>query len=350
MAKEITIGNLVCKPGTKSKGYLIVGESPSQSDVQIPIVVINGVGEGPTLCLTGGIHGTEYAGMLSILNLLAATDPKDLNGTLIGIPVVNVTGFEARQYTCVVDGQNTSRSFPGDATWGGPETSISFRTAHAISRDAYPKIDYELDLHGGGLHTLEGMEYCIISRTGNEKVDKEVDALSKCFRVKYRQVRPLPSRLGASTYALSQGIPALTAESGRSYMIKESSMQFFAKGVNNVMKYLKMIEGTPNEYPEPKDVLGLKRLRAKRGGFFLPKVKPGTEVSEGEVVGEVKNLHGETVDTIAVPEDGVVCTIFHKPPVFSGDTVMHLGCWKRDEFTDISPIGRLVAPELNLIR
>ncbi|MFX0195809.1 MAG: succinylglutamate desuccinylase/aspartoacylase family protein [Candidatus Hodarchaeota archaeon] len=350
MAKEIKIGNLVCKPGTKSKGYLLVGESPSHSNVQIPIVVINGIGEGPTLCLTGGIHGTEYAGMVSILNLLVVTNPKDLNGTLIGIPVVNVTGFQARQYTCFVDGQNTSRSFPGDPTWGGPETSISFRTAHTISRDVYPKIDYELDLHGGGLHTLETVDNCLISWTGNEKVDKEVDTLSKCFPAKFRLVRPLPSRLGASTYALSQGIPALTAESGRSYMIKESSMEFFAKGVNNVMKYLKMIEGTPEKYPEPKEVLGLKRLRAKHGGFFLPKVKVGTVVSEGEVVGEVKNLHGETVDIITAPEDGVVYIIFHKPPVFSGDTVMHFGCWKRDEFTDISPIGRLVAPELNLIR
>jgi len=174
--------------------------------------------------------------------------------------------------------------------------------------------------------------------------------ISRCFPAKCRRVRSLSSLMGASTYPLSQGIPALTAESGRSAMIKESSLEFFATGVENVMKHIKMIGGTPVKYPEPKNILSTKRLRAKCGGFFFPKVIVGTEVSKGEVLGEVKNLHGDTVDTITAPEDGVVPTIFHKPPVFSGDTVMWFGCWKKDEFSDISAIGRAVAGELHLIR
>jgi len=50
--------------------------------------------------------------------------------------------------------------------------------------------------------------------------------------------------------------------------------------------------------------LGL--IRANSGGILIPHKRPGEPLSQGDVIAEVRDLHGETVEEITMPEDGSI--------------------------------------------
>lgn len=49
-------------------------------------------------------------------------------------------------------------------------------------------------------------------------------------------------------------------------------------------------------------------VRVHHGGIFEHTVESGTQVHEGHVVGEVKNIEGDTLETVTSPADGKLAT------------------------------------------
>ena len=59
MHDTLMIGSLAAERGQKQRGWLPV---PGTS-IQLPLTLIHGAAPGPTLLVTGGIHGGEYPGV-----------------------------------------------------------------------------------------------------------------------------------------------------------------------------------------------------------------------------------------------------------------------------------------------
>ena len=55
--------------------------------IPIPVGVISG-GEGPTVLLTGGVHGDEFEGPVALMKLLHQLDPDQVSGRLIVLPAL----------------------------------------------------------------------------------------------------------------------------------------------------------------------------------------------------------------------------------------------------------------------
>ena len=55
-----------------------------------PICILQG-GDGPTLLLTGGVHGDEYSGPLAIMRLAHELDLSEVSGRLILLPALSST-------------------------------------------------------------------------------------------------------------------------------------------------------------------------------------------------------------------------------------------------------------------
>jgi hypothetical protein len=127
--KEIKVGTIVAKPGTKISGILEVPKGVDQETI-IPVTIINGTKSGPVLTLIAGMHGTEYVPIITLQRILAIIDPKEISGTIIMVHIANVTSFKERRiYFNPVDGKNLNRQFPGNK-----EGTITERIANIIDR------------------------------------------------------------------------------------------------------------------------------------------------------------------------------------------------------------------------
>lgn len=79
--------------GTQLGIKLPVAKLYTDTQLEIHVEVFHGAKPGPTLLVCAAIHGDELNGVEICRRLLARVNPKNLAGTLIVVPIVNVFGF-----------------------------------------------------------------------------------------------------------------------------------------------------------------------------------------------------------------------------------------------------------------
>ena len=87
-----TVGTAKAARGQTATGAI---EVPAGSDaaMSIPVAVAHGAKAGPVLALLAGAHGTEYASIIALEKLITGIDAKQLSGTVIIVPLLNVPSF-----------------------------------------------------------------------------------------------------------------------------------------------------------------------------------------------------------------------------------------------------------------
>jgi hypothetical protein len=293
-------------------------------------------------------------------------DPKKISGTVILMPVLNLPAFRTRTpFVCPIDNVNPNRVFPGD-----PRGSYSEQMTHACINEFVVHADAYVDLHGGDIP--EALVPFVICRAGNDEVAKKSKAIAMAFGLPYvltvsKPVQPSKGhRAGAgglSSYAAAaeKGIPAILAEAGGVGQMQEEAVELLANGVVNVMHHLAMIENVEHVLETAKvearmsnDKTNSKAKKTARGavatakasaantaastlltkfewlyttrtGVWYPKVAPGDAVTEGEQIGTVGDLFGDTLEEIVSPVDGVVLFLTINPSVFENGLLMGIG-------------------------
>src|SRR3546814_14118113 len=95
-------------------------------------------GSGPTVLLTGGIHGDEYEGQIAVSRLARELDPASVQGRVIMLPAVNLPAVMADTRLSTVDGRDMNRCLPGDPRGTFREMIWHFREGTVCpSADAY---------------------------------------------------------------------------------------------------------------------------------------------------------------------------------------------------------------------
>lgn len=87
MSDTMDICGLKAERGQKLQTYIPVLDS----NTKIPITIINGQNDGPTLLITAGIHGGEYPGIAAAIEISQAIEPEVISGCLIIIHPVNIS-------------------------------------------------------------------------------------------------------------------------------------------------------------------------------------------------------------------------------------------------------------------
>jgi predicted deacylase len=313
---SIKIGDREIKRGEKAKGYVKAGEA-STHDVMMPYVVVNGSEPGPTLCVIGGVHPLEYASIEGVLRVAQEVEPKGLKGTLILVPVVNTDGFNARAaFINPVDYVNQNRVFPGS-----PDESLSRRVANCLYENFVSKAEALIDSHGGDL-TEDIYKYVIIGNTEDEALHKKMMEMASCYDTLYIQTTEIK---GSSGEALRKyGIPCITPESGTPYPVREEEVAFHRDGIINVMKYMGMLEGKPKMKTGVPFNPEQAKFRANHGGLWIQKAAAGERVKEGQILGEVVDLFGDTLQTVTAPFDGVTNNSRTSAVANSGDVLIYV--------------------------
>jgi len=315
---EVSVGELRAKPGEKVFGYIKVGETPI-SPINLPVGIINGEHEGPRFFIMAGTHPCEYAGIEAAIRTFRQTRPQDLRGSIIDIPVANPVGFERRTaFVNPLDEINAAFVYPGN-----PQESMSYRIDDEILKIAL-KCQYVLDLHGGDMPE-DLCPFSIVETVGREPVDSISFELSKIYGAPYI-IKRTPSHPGTLQYQVAlKAIPGIVGEAGGLGMLNETDVQIHMVGVTNIMKHLKMTEGSPSPRPKQAVVSDGWKIRANRGGLFYPKVKPGDLVSKGQLLAEIKDLKGDVLQSIAAAKGGLLLYTTLRHVVNTGDPLFSMG-------------------------
>src|SRR5437870_2751952 len=141
-----TVGTATAARGQKVTGTIVVpaGVDPGTN---IPVAVIRGAKHGPVLALVSGAHGTEYASIIALEELIAQLNPADISGTVIIVPLVNIASFEQKvPHLNPVDRKSMNRMYPGKLD--GTQTD---RASYLITKQVVEQCDHLIDLHGGDL-------------------------------------------------------------------------------------------------------------------------------------------------------------------------------------------------------
>jgi predicted deacylase len=73
--------------------WLPVTAMPDGSELRLPLHVVKGAKPGPTLGVSGAIHGDELLIPVSIIRrVLEQLDPAELSGTVMAVPVAPDAG------------------------------------------------------------------------------------------------------------------------------------------------------------------------------------------------------------------------------------------------------------------
>jgi len=310
--------------GQKVMGVLDV---PAGVDAatQIPIVVVRGAHDGPTLAIVSGAHGTEYASIIAVEKLIGELNPAEISGAVVLVPLVNHASFQQKvPHVNPVDGKSMNRFYPGKTD--GTQTE---RASYVMTHQVVDQADYLIDLHGGDLD--ENLRpYSYWTPVGNEKVDAEARDLVMAFGLNSIIIeKDFPRDANASRYlsntAMTRGKPAVTAEAGFAGTTETDDIAALERGCLNVMRRLRMIAGDAPAVEHPVWIEKILTVTSASEGIFYPAVPRGSYVSEGMVIGRVTNYTNKEIETLRAPAAGVVLYICAVPSMAAGGTVANIG-------------------------
>ncbi len=293
--------------------------------VPIPIVVAR-KGEGPTVLLTGGVHGDEYEGPIALIRLIRELRLDELRGRLIIIPALNAPAVHAGTRTSPIDRVNLNRTFPGDRN-GTPTEMI----ADYVERVLLPLADYAFDFHAGG-SSLDYLPTLFAAPPRTEDERKQIEALIEAFappRILYMEALQNDRLLSAR--AQRQGIPFLTGEFGGGATVNREGLAVLEQGLAGLLDSLGVLPGrgrrTPGVPARRMEASGRHYLYAPRPGLFEPRFSLGDEVSEGQLAGFIHDHVEPWRDPVPVSfgADGLVLCIRTFSLVVAGDCLGHLG-------------------------
>jgi hypothetical protein len=319
----IAIRNISAEQGHVSRGLLDIGETAA-GPIQVPVTIINGKSDGPVLCLTAGVHATEYAPIEAVMRLVSELTPGALKGAVIAVPVVNMAMFTNRcGFVSPIDALNLNKIAPGG------DGSISEILVRVLLDEVIAKAQYHVDLHAGDFGEML-LPFAGYSLTGKSDLDREGEALTRLFTPGLislaREGDTLPPFPGSIVHAATRrGIVAMLAESGGNGTLEESDVRVHVDGIRNIMRYLKMIDGDPVVRGSQIRARDRAITRAKRAGLLRLNVKIGDTVAAGQAVGEICDVFGQTVETVRVAKAGIAGLVWSHKAVNSGDPVVR--CW-----------------------
>lgn len=314
----ITINNREIKPGERSTIMLPMPKLYDWTPLSMPVHVINGKKSGPILCITGAIHGDEVNGVEIIRRLLKKKVLREISGTVIAVPIVNVYGF-LNQDRYLMDRRDLNRAFPGSK-----RGSLASRLAYLVVKELLSKSTHCIDLHAGSLHRVN------LPQIRANLDTPGVSALAKAFKVPV--ILHAILRDGSMRqYASDLSIPFLLYEAGEALRFDELSIRMGVTGILNVMQELKML--TLKKQISKKITPALARssywVRAPYSGILRPFAALGKKVKKGDLLAIIANPTSSDEHKLKSPISGVVIGKSNLPLVHEGAALFHIATFKK---------------------
>lgn len=314
---RIEIDNNNFYPGTAKTIHLSLPDLYNLTPIHLPVHVICGKTQGPTLFVTAAIHGDEINGIEIIRRLLKKSGLRKMAGNLIAIPIVNVYGF-LNQKRHLMDKRDLNRCFPGS-----PTGSIASILADIICTKILPHITHAIDLHTGSHHRFNLPQI----RTNLDIEENQTLALAfnspVILHSKYRDG-------SLREYVNERGIPFLLYEAGEALRFDELSIRTGVNGILSVMSTLGMISA--GKYHVKKFTPTISRestwVRAPLSGIIRPLKKSGQKIIKGQTIAIIANPTCNKEYKLVSPVSGIIIGDNKLPLVHEGEALFHIASFE----------------------
>ncbi len=317
MQNVFTLNGVKVHKGERKAIDIKVATLFDSTDMHIPVKVIRGVEDGPTIFVSAAIHGDEINGSEVVRRLISRKKIlSHLKGTLIAVPIVNVFGFN-RNVRYLPDRRDLNRVFPGTK-----DGSLASQIAYKFMKEIVEKCDYGIDLHTGSAHRYN-MPQVRANLTGNKILE-----LAKSFKtpvIVNSKLREGSLREAAN----SKGIKVLLFEGGEALRYSENIIRSAEKGVFSFMTEIGMLpeKVVAAKLPEDRDIFIASSshwVRATASGSMNTKKNVGNKVKAGETLGVISDPFGTEKHFIKAKKDGIIVGMTLIPLVNNGDALFHI--------------------------
>lgn len=276
------------------------------------LVAFRGAQPGPTLCVTAGVHGDELNGVAIARQLIEETDPAELRGTLLVVPIVNAHGFRnASRY--LPDRRDLNRHFPGRRNG-----SLAGRIAYQFFEQVVRRCDGLVDLHTGSLRR---------TNLAQIRTDlRDVANLRIAWGFGSEHVVHSVGREGTLRRAANDvGIPSVLYEAGEPGVIDAREIEMGVAGIRTLLAALQMREGEPPPPAEQRLYGETQWVRADASGIYVPTVRPGDAVAAGQALATITDPFSKERASVVAPTAGRVLGMALGQVVIPGFALFHLG-------------------------
>jgi len=311
-ATPLTILAADVEPGSFSTLYWSPEQTFASIATPVPVLIAHGAQPGPVLCLTAAVHGDELNGIEMVRRLMFDLEPKQLKGSVVGVPIVNLDGFR-RGERYLSDRRDLNRHFPGN-----PNGSAASRVAHSLFADVIVHCNYLIDLHTGSMARTN-----LPQIRGNLKDSRIVELAKHLGAITVLHNTGATGTLRRA--ATDRGIPALTLEAGGPNVLEERAVEDGVHALETLLDNLGMRKSSRfRSAPQP--VFYESRwVRTAQGGILLSQVRLGDKVKAGDVLGTVVDPVTNTGSAILAPFNGRLLGMAENQVVQTGYAAYHLG-------------------------
>jgi predicted deacylase len=305
-------------------------------EMAIPLCTVQGGRNGPTVCITAGMHGCEYPGIAAAVALAKQINPDDVRGTIKILTISNLPSFEQqRMYEVPYDRRDEYDLFPGSPTGSYSEVLVDH-----IVEDVIRGSDYYIDLHGGDL-IEDLLPLSLVHISGRRETDVESLRLAESFGLpvvvatNHHGKRPDMGKIYAGIAEL--GIPSVLAEAGRIGLLEESAVAMHTRGLTNVLRHVGSLEGTPTANQGILRYDDWYEVRSPEQGIFYNATRLGDVVRKGQVIGAVEDYFGREKCKVRASSAGRILVQVTSPAVAQNGLLMLVGLGEPRDLNPLQP-------------
>ena len=310
---------------TITRDFLPILKGIDLTTKRLPLLSATTNRPGPTIWLTAAIHGNEVTGTAVIQSLFKRLEQYPLEkGTLHAFPILNTSGFETISRHDTFDEEDLNRHFGGTDQGSTTERLASLILSHILAT----KPDYLIDLHTDSMNSIA---YAIVDRPATLKtttpVLKAIDlaqTLDLAWAIDTDATAGYPLEHCLTGQLVSRGIPAITLELGGPMVVMDEFRKTGLEAIWRFLATLKLVPGSTSALPtqSPHQVYVFKeKIRTQSTGIIEYRVKPGDKITQGKLLGKIRNVFGETIEVIRSPSTGVLFSHEDQSVTFPGQAL-----------------------------
>ncbi|WP_062260982.1 succinylglutamate desuccinylase/aspartoacylase family protein [Endozoicomonas arenosclerae] len=267
----------------------------------LPVFVKKGQHPGRAIVITAGVHGDELNGVLTAQKLISELRDSEIKGSVMVVPEINQSGINASTRHFIPSDPDAppvdlNRVFPGKEGGSSAEQYI-YSIWHKL---LMPNAEKAIDLHT----QTKGAEYPLYIFA-----DYRIPASVEMARwMAADAIMDDPGDPGILETVWNQNnIPSITVEVGTGKLMQLDLVERAVKGVLNILKSESILSEEPvKEGEEPFEGKKLTSIRAESGGYFIPQVTMGQQVTQGELLVIQHDSFGQECHRYLAPCDGFV--------------------------------------------